>query len=198
MTKNELLALLAELKDEDVIDDKLPKQTQPQKQEVTLDFLKSQLTENKEFAGYVAAQKDSAVSKGINTWKENNLEKIIKEEIEKINNKELTPDQKRIAELEKKLAEREEAERLLNAKNKYIETLNGAKLPVGLVDYIFDGDEKNAEERVKGLNNVLSEYVNNTIKDRVKENSYTPPTGNPDGAKEKQRVDQMRDRFKNI
>ena len=26
MTKNELLALLAELKDEDVIDDKLPKQ----------------------------------------------------------------------------------------------------------------------------------------------------------------------------
>ena len=39
MTKNELLALLAELKDEDVIDDKLPKQSQPQKQEVTLDFL---------------------------------------------------------------------------------------------------------------------------------------------------------------
>ena len=86
----------------------------------------------------------------------------------------------------------------MSAKNKYIETLNGAKLPVGLVDYIFDGDEKNADERVKGLNNVLSEYVNNTIKDRVKENSYTPPTGNPEGAKEKERVDQMRDRFKNI
>ena len=44
MTKNELLALLAELKDEDMVDDKLPKQ----QQEITLDYLKTQLVENKE------------------------------------------------------------------------------------------------------------------------------------------------------
>lgn len=187
MTKTELLALLAEAGDEENIDDKLPKQ------QLTLDLLKEQLNSNKEFAGYVAAQKDSAVSKGINTWKENNLEKIIQEEIEKINNKEMTPEQKRIAELEKKLADREEAERKATAKNNLIKELNENKLPVGLVDFV-----NNEEIDVKKLSGVLSNFVNDAIKERVKDNSYTPPSGDPDGAKHKTELDDMRDRFKNI
>ena len=86
MKKIDLLKLIEGLEDETDVLDTLNEQEEIKGlikpfdvEKITLEDFKKVITENKEIKGYYTSEKDRAVSKGIETFKSNNLQKVIDE-----------------------------------------------------------------------------------------------------------------------
>ena len=116
MIKKDLIEKIQELKDEDDINELL-KGTDVEetfKVQPTLDTFKAKLTEP-EFKSFVDSLKDTHFNTALDTWKSNNLEKLIQAEMLK-RNPDKTPEQLQIEELTKKFEE-EQSKRSLWTKN---------------------------------------------------------------------------------
>lgn len=107
-------------------------------------------------------------AKGLETWKSNNLETLIEEEVARRHPAE-TEDQKRIRKLEQKLAESEKAwiQERLAKEAQSIATQKG--LPVELVDHFVGTDEETTLVNLEKLERVWNESVQNTVKTRFRD-----------------------------
>lgn len=103
---------------------------------------------------FIQPELDRYHNKSLNSWKENNLEKLINDEVAK-RNPELTEEQKRISALEQELAKRDaeaKREKLLNfALNKAQEM----ELPTVFVERYLGDDEQATEQNLQSLNETL-------------------------------------------
>ena len=83
MLKNEILEKLKDIDDNTDITEETLGFAKPKfdVNNVSLDEYKELLANNKEIKGYYTSSVDSKVSKGIESWKKNNLEKIVEERI---------------------------------------------------------------------------------------------------------------------
>ena len=129
---------------------------------------------------------DSYFTKGLETWKNNNLQKLVDDEVSKRNPSE-TPEQKRIRELEEKYekVEKERTREIL--KNKALSTLTEKKIPTFLVDYLIGNDE----ESTTGNLTKFEEVWNNQKVEFLKSNTQSfgnqgnnPPSNNNTVTKE--------------
>lgn len=108
---------------------------------------------------------DSFFTKGLETWKSNNLQKLVEEEVTKRNPSE-TPEQKRIRELEEKYekAEKERTREML--KNKALSTFSEKKLPTFFIDYLIGENEDSTTANLTKFeevwNNQKVEFLKNT------------------------------------
>jgi len=114
---------------------------------VTLEGVTSFLETNEDGKKLLQSKVDSNFTKGLETWKTNNLEKIISDEVAKRNPTE-TPEQKRYRELEERVekAEKERAREIL--KNKALSTFSEKKLPTFFVDHLIGNDEVSTTENI--------------------------------------------------
>lgn len=121
--------------------------------EITPDAFKAYLDTD---AGKVAAQSyvDSKVSKGIDAWKNNNLQKHIDEAIVKANPAD-TPEQRQIRELTLKFENQQRETAMAQQRANALNLAQQRELPVGLVDY-FVGET--AEETLYKVNTYESEW----------------------------------------
>jgi F0F1-type ATP synthase epsilon subunit len=103
------------------------------------------------------AYRDQFVSKGIETWKQNNLQKILDEEIKKANPSE-TDEQKRIRELEKRLDEEARARKRESLKNKALQRVSEKKLPADVLDYLVTDDEESTEKALSTYEKAMENY----------------------------------------
>jgi len=95
----------------------------------------------------VSPRLDQAVTKGIDSFKKNNLEKLVEERYNQLHPPE-TEEQKRVRKLEEDLA-KEKNERIRETlKNKLLSQATTKGLPVGLVEYFIGEDE---EKSLKNL-----------------------------------------------
>lgn len=119
---------------------------------------------------------DSHFTKGLETWKSNNLEKLIDEEIK---SRFPEKDQKDI-ELEKVKAELEKIKADANRKelmNKALLVADEKKLPKDLVKFFLGEDEESTIKNLGALEEVFSNHVETLVQERLKQSSYTPPKG---------------------
>lgn len=119
---------------------------------------------------------DSHFTKGLETWKGNNLEKLIDEEIK---SRFPEKDQKDI-ELEKVKAELEKIKADANRKelmNKALLVADEKKLPKDIIKYFLGEDEESTNKNLQALEGVFSNHVETLVQERLKQNSYTPPKG---------------------
>lgn len=123
--------------------------------------------------------RDSHVTKGIETWKSNNLDKIVEEKLKVINPTE-TPEQKKIRELEKRLNEEAAARKKESLKNLAIKKLSEKKLPVDIVDNLIGSDEENTEKNLAAYEQALESYKKALTEQLLKNNGRDPI--NPDPA----------------
>lgn len=126
---------------------------------------------------WVDSLKDKHLQKGLETWKTNNLESLINEEIKKRfpkkDEKELEVEKLR-AEIEK--MKQEKLRETLT--NKAIKIATEKNLPIELVDFFIGADEQATVSNVKVLEDTFGQYVQKMVEQRLKGDGYVPPKDN--------------------
>jgi len=116
---------------------------------------------------------DKYHSKGIETWKLNNLPKIIDEEITKRFPGE-SDDAKRIKKLESEFNDQKKAALRAEIKNKAITKLSAEKMPVSLADILIADDEDSFNTKFNSVKLVWDKELSERIKTELKKNGRTP------------------------
>ncbi|SKA99368.1 protein of unknown function [Caloramator quimbayensis] len=179
MTQEEIKALLDELsKGTDSLINYI-KGLKPT-EAVTLDGVKKFLEDSEEGKKLLQSLTDKRVTEGIETFKKNNLEKLIEEEMKK-----RFPDaDPKDAELKKLQAEIEKikAEALRkDLTNKAIKIATDKKLPVELIDFLIGNDEETTTKNLETLEKSFNSRVEAAVQERLK-GSYQPPKDNSNPA----------------
>lgn len=121
---------------------------------------------------------DSKVSKSIETYRNETMPKLLdeslKKEMEKMNPT-ITPEMKRIAELEKRLAEKDAAEKRSMMQTLAMKLATEKGLPLDLVDHFLGDDEKMTTDNIEKLGASLAKYQEGIKTSLVKTNAMSVP-----------------------
>lgn len=140
---------------------------------LTLDDVKSFLEQNEEGSKWFQSEKDRVVTKGIDTWKNNNLDKL-RQEIKDELNPPKTEAEKRLARLEQEL-EQERKKRLRESlRNKAYKEATDKGLPVDLLDYLIGDDEETTLANLSILQNVWESEKKKLVDEQFKQHSRDP------------------------
>lgn len=182
MLKKDLLKKIENAKDEDEINELL-KGTDIEstfKVAPTLDVFKAKLTE-KEFKSFMDSEKDTHANKALDTWKSNNLQTIINDEVLKATGKKKTPEQLKIEELEKSFNEQKAKAERAETVAKYKDVLAEKKIPMEMIDYFLTANEETTNTRIDNFTTYVEGMVSSGVKEKISDGSYTPPGENGAG-----------------
>lgn len=146
--------------------------------EITLEQFKNALENNIECKGYFDSLCDKTVNtrldKGIESWKTNNLENIINEEV----NKRYPQKSETEIALEKTMEEK----RQLELQVQYQNLMAQNKLPMELLDFIAGKDLEDTVNKIEKFSTIVSgiveQYRQSWVNDWMKKGSYIPPGEN--------------------
>lgn len=144
---------------------------------VNLDNVKEFLEKDETGKKYLQSQKDAAVTKGIETFKEKTMPTLIEEQI-KIRFPEETPEQKRMRELEMKQQKLEAEIKRKDLLNKAISYANEKKLPLKVIDKFIDEDEEKTIQNIDLFGDIYNEAISQAVEAKFKENGRTVPNSN--------------------
>lgn len=116
---------------------------------------------------------DKYFTKGLETWKEKNLSKIIDEELAKRNPPE-TPEAKKLRELEQKLNATERARLMEVQRNKAISHATQKGLPIALVDLVISEDDSVLNSNLSLLETAWAEQLEAKVAERFKDGGRAP------------------------
>ncbi|UOQ47746.1 DUF4355 domain-containing protein [Gracilibacillus caseinilyticus] len=119
---------------------------------------------------------DKYFSKGLETWKEKNLQKLVNDELNKKNPEE-TPEQKRIRELEQQFETMSKEKTREALKNKALTILNDKKLPSNLVDVLVSNDEETTLSNLEQFEEVFTTQLQNAVESKLKSDGTTISKG---------------------
>ena len=125
--------------------------------------------DSQEGAKLLQPRLDSYFSKGLQTWKDNNLNKLIDEEVAKRNPGE-TPEQKEIRELKAQIENdrnEREKEKLTNIAMKKANELG---LPLDLVNHFIGADENTTISNLEDFNKLYQESIQTQVDAKFKQN----------------------------
>mgnify|MGYP000918680341 FL=1 len=183
MKKIDLLKLIEGLEDETDVLDTLKEQEEIKGlikpfdvNEITLEDFKKAIADNKEIKGYYTSEKDRAVSKGIETFKSNNLQKLIDEELKKKSNEGLSEEAIQLKELQAKFEALEKEKIISELKGKYTKSLAEKGLSAELVDFVFNEDEEIFNSNVDKINSIIENSINAKTNEILNNNEYIPPS----------------------
>ena len=146
---------------------------------LTSDGVSSYL-ESEEGKKLVQPKLDSYFHKGLETWKTNNLEKLVSEEVSKRNPSE-TPDQKRIRELEEKIAKSDAEILRKDLRASATDYLSEKKLPNFFVENLLGNDEESTKANLSKFEEVWGSQIQSIRNEILKENGTTIEEGSPGG-----------------
>ena len=144
---------------------------------ITVEDYKKLISENKEIKGYYTSDKDRAVTKGIETFKNNNLQKLIDDELKKKSNEGKTPEQIALEELQAKFDALEKEKTKVELSNKYNKTLTEKGFPSDLLTYVFDENEEGFNLKLEGISALINSKVQNEVQAKLNGGHYVPPKG---------------------
>ena len=119
---------------------------------------------------------DSYFTKGLDTWKNNNLQKLIDEEVSKKLPSE-TPEQKQLKELQQKIVEIEQEKTRETLKNKALSIASEKKLPTSLIDFLIGQDEETTTSNLSKLEEVWNSQLQVLVDEKLKSSGTTPKDG---------------------
>lgn len=133
------------------------------------------LASNKEIQGLV----DQKVTKGIETFKTNSMEKLIEAEVLKRTNKEETPEQKAIRELQEKLTSMEKEKTRAEMVSKFKDTLAEKKIPGDMINFMLGDDDETTNANIILFEKGMKGYIDNQVNERLN-GGYKPPKDDND------------------
>lgn len=183
MNKKELLKLIESIDDEGSVDEVLSESDFAKsllQSGLTLNAFKEKLKEP-EFKSYLDSVKDKHFDKALETWKSNNLQTIINDEVLKATGKKKTPEQLKIEELEKNFNEQKAKAERAEKIAKYKDVLAEKKIPGEMIDYFLTDDDETTNTRIDNFATYVEGMVNSSVKEKMANGSYTPPGENGAG-----------------
>lgn len=181
MKKSELLKLIESLEDEAEVLDTLKEHEEIKSlakdfdvNKIALEDFTKLLQENKEIKGYWASEKDRAVSKGVNTFKENNLQKLIDESIKAKSNEGKTKEQIALEEIQAKYEAMEKQMKIKELESKYKDTLVEKGLDTRLMKFIISENEDDITKNIDFFNEIIVSNTNLKVNERLNESSFKP------------------------
>lgn len=184
MKKIDLLKLIESMEDEAEVLDILKEHEEIKSlakdfdvSKITLEDFKTMLANNETIKGYHQSTLDSAVSKGVESFKTNKMPSYIEKAIEDKANEGKTPEQIRLLELEQKLANMEKEKTKAELVAKYTKTLNEKNLPGELVNFIITDNEEVINENIGKFENMFKSTVDTLVQEKLKGGQYVPPKG---------------------
>lgn len=145
----------------------------------SLDGIKNFLEQDEEGKKWFQSEKDRAVSKGIETWKTNNLEKL-KQEIKNELNPPKTETEKRLAALEQELEQERKSRLRESLRNTAYRQATEKGLPVELLDYLIGEDEASTLANLSTLEKVWEDEKKKLVDQQFRQNGrepHKPPSG---------------------
>lgn len=133
------------------------------------------LNENEDGKRWLDSERDKYLSKGLDTWKSNNLQKEIDKRI-----KELYPDEteekKQLRELNDKIQKMEQEKQREVLKNKALTIATEKKLPINkIIDLVIANDEETTISNIWRFEEIFGASVQTAVEERLKGSGYTPP-----------------------
>lgn len=155
--------------------------------EITLEQFKSALENNLECKGFFDSLCDKTVNtrldKGIESWKEKNLNNLIEEEINK-RYPQKTEAEVKFEEQQKELEKAMEEKRQLELQIKYQSLMAENNLPLDILDFVAGKDIETTISNIGKFKSITDTYVAKKVQyeinERFKRNSYIPPSSNGD------------------
>ena len=175
MTKKELLELIKDLKDDDSVTEVIT-ESELANEFGSLDIFKKKIEEDKEFKSFMDSIKDKHTSKSLETWKQNNLEKLVNEKIKELYPKE-DPKDLELRKLQQQMEEMQREAQREKLTNKAFKIATEKGLPTDLVDYFIGEDENSTLKNLETFEKTFTDNLETKVKERLKSNSYTPPSG---------------------
>lgn len=142
-----------------------------------IDVFKEKVNTDPTFKSFLDSEKDKHSSKALETWKTNNLQKLIDEAVTKANPQE-TPEQKQIRELTERLNKQEVESKRKDLTNKALKELTDKKIPTDLASFIVGNDEESTKANLDKLAAIFTQHDEAIRKEFATNNSYTPPKDN--------------------
>lgn len=183
MNKKELLKLVENIDDEGSVDEVLSGSDFAKsllQSGLTLNAFKEKMNEP-EFKSYLDSVKDKHFDKALETWKSNNLQTIINDEVLKATGKKKTPEQLKIEELEKNFNEQKAKAERAEKIAKYKDVLAEKKIPGEMIDYFLTDDDETTNTRIDNFVTYVEGMVSSSLKEKMANGSYTPPGENGAG-----------------
>lgn len=138
------------------------------------------LTANAAVKSDLDSEKDKHHNTALETWKTNNLQGLIDDAV-KVANPTETPEQKRIRELEEKIANGEKSAQRAQLKSKALEfaTENGLppKFASKYIERFLGDDETTTTATLSELKTDLESVIQEGVDSKFKDNGRTPPPG---------------------
>lgn len=176
MKKSELLELLKDITDDTDINETLQGIEGLIKpldiNSIGLEDFKNVLENNKEAKAYYQSTLDSGIGKGVAAFKEKTLPGIIEEELKKANNKNKSPEQIALEELQAKFEALEKEKAKAEMSSKYTKVLTEKGLSADLLNFILGADDETTEKNIETLSNIINSSVSTGIE---KEITKDPP-----------------------
>lgn len=116
--------------------------------------------------GVVAPMIDQSVSKGINAWKEKNLENIVQERLAELNPAE-TPEQKQLKQMQAQMAAIQKDKQMLEMRGVAQEALAKAGLPASLAGYVLSDNPEAVKHKVSELDIEIQNIVSGLVDQKV-------------------------------
>lgn len=124
---------------------------------------------------------DQHFTKGLETWKSNNLSGLLDEEIKKKFPGE-TEEQKRLRNLEDELAKERQARVKSELHNKATTLATQKGLPVDLAAYFVGQDEDTTVNNLTALENIWQQNIQKAVEEKFKESGRAPNSGGGGGS----------------
>lgn len=185
MKKSEFINLFADLADDADIDEALA-DTELVKgfinKGLTLEAFKGKLKE-KEFKDFINGEGGKDFEKRLKEWKKNNLEKELEPFIqEKYPDLITDPTQKKILELEKKLADEQKANARKDLITEAIKYANEKKIPSNLVENFLGEDLEKTKVNLDSFVESINPWVQEQVDERLGASSWVPGGTGSSGA----------------
>ncbi|MBY6878679.1 DUF4355 domain-containing protein [Clostridium botulinum] len=178
MLKKDLLELIKDIEDNGEVDEILATSELATKFG-GLDVFKQKVNTDKDFKSFIDSLKDQHLSKGLETWKTNNLQSLIDEKIKELYPEE-DPKDTELVKLKQEMENMKKEKIKEQLTNKALKIATEKGLPNDLVDYFIGQDEETTNKNLETLEKVFTDKLETTVKERLKGNSYTPPSGGSD------------------
>ncbi|WP_027640115.1 DUF4355 domain-containing protein [Clostridium cadaveris] len=144
---------------------------------LTLDAFKEKLKE-KDFKAFLESENDKYFNKALGTWKENNLEKELEPFIkEKYPDLVTDPMAKKLADLEKQLADEKAANARKDLLAEAMKYAKDKKLPASVVEKCLGEDFDKTKEVIDSIAEDWSKGLEAIVTEKMKQSSYVPGNG---------------------
>ncbi|OMC83354.1 DUF4355 domain-containing protein [Viridibacillus sp. FSL H8-0123] len=141
------------------------------------------LSTNAEVKSVFDSEKDKHHSTALETWKMNNLQKLIDDKVAELNPK-LTEEQKRIAALEKDLADTKAAAEREKLMTEFTKEAATKGLPVDVLPFLLGTDESSTRERFTTFETAYSTALQKAVDEKFKAGGREVTGANSGGTEE--------------